>query len=106
MKCSRPSAATLARMDSTIPLLKCTVLLDQASVVQRRMYFAPGGRSRGMRHFALKLSGVAAFVMVWALAVQVTRSLIVPGPWAVVRAIWELAERGLLFKYAVASLFR
>ncbi len=59
-----------------------------------------------MRRFALKLSGVAVFVAGWALVVRATASAIVPSPWAVACAIEELAERGLLFKYAVASLFR
>ena len=29
-----------------------------------------------------------------------------PGPWAVIRALGELASRGLMFRYIVASLFR
>jgi NitT/TauT family transport system permease protein len=46
------------------------------------------------------------FVLVWALLVHATDSPIVPSPWTVVLAIHELAVKGLLLKYAVASLFR
>jgi NitT/TauT family transport system permease protein len=40
----------------------------------------------------------------WAAGRQAVH--IIPGPWAVVKGILELAERGLLVKYVVASLFR
>lgn len=59
-----------------------------------------------LRRLALKLSGVAGLIAIWAMLVRVAESSIVPSPWAVVQAIHELAVRGLLFKYAVASLFR
>lgn len=32
--------------------------------------------------------------------------MLIPGPWAVAKGIVELAQRGLLLKYVVASLFR
>lgn len=63
-------------------------------------------RSRHARRLALKISGVATFILVWGLFVHATDSLIIPSPWSVARAIHELAVTGLLFKYAVASLFR
>jgi NitT/TauT family transport system permease protein len=43
---------------------------------------------------------------VWQIAISLQHSPILPGPWAVVLAIVELIRRGLLLKYAVASLFR
>lgn len=59
-----------------------------------------------MRRLALKMSGIAAFLLLWIVAVHATDSPIVPSPWQVVLAIGELVEKGLLLKYAVASLFR
>lgn len=61
----------------------------------------PGRRTSVWQPFA----GVAAALVAWQLGVWLRPSLI-PGPLTVARAIGELATRGLLFKYIVASLFR
>jgi NitT/TauT family transport system permease protein len=53
----------------------------------------------------LPLTGIAAALAAWQIAVMLRPSLI-PGPIAVARGIGELAVRGLLVKYVVASLFR
>jgi NitT/TauT family transport system permease protein len=53
----------------------------------------------------LPLSGISLALIAWQIAVAVRPSLI-PGPLAVARGIGELAIRGLLVKYVVASLFR
>lgn len=45
-------------------------------------------------------------MIAWQIAVSLTGSRLVPGPGAALRAIGELAERGLLLRYVVASLFR
>ena len=50
--------------------------------------------------------GIALFVIAWQVAVWATHATIVPGPIAAALAIAELARRGLLVKYVVASLFR
>ena len=50
--------------------------------------------------------GIALFVIAWQIATWATHSTLVPGPVAAVAAIGELARRGLLVKYIVASLFR
>jgi len=57
------------------------------------------------RSALLPFSGVVVALLAWQIAVSVHPSL-VPGPLAVARAIGELAVRGLLLKYVVASLFR
>ncbi|MEQ1731781.1 MAG: ABC transporter permease [Vicinamibacterales bacterium] len=49
---------------------------------------------------------ISALLAVWQILISLQRSPILPGPWAVVLAIVELVRRGLLLKYAVASLFR
>lgn len=50
---------------------------------------------------------VAALLLgLWSLAVRISETDNFPGPLAVLLGIWELAERGLLVKYVVASLFR
>jgi len=53
----------------------------------------------------LPLSGILVALAAWQIAVSMRPGLI-PGPIVVARAIGELAVRGLLLKYVVASLFR
>jgi NitT/TauT family transport system permease protein len=48
----------------------------------------------------------AGFVLFWQAAVRLAGSELFPTPLAVWRGLIELAEKGLLFKYIVASLFR
>src|SRR5215813_13155309 len=49
---------------------------------------------------------VAALLVLWDVAARRQSSHILPGPLAVLAGIAELAQRGLLLKYIVASLFR
>lgn len=49
---------------------------------------------------------MALLVIVWQFAVRLQEVQIVPGPWAVLMGLIELAKKGLLLKYIVASLFR
>ena len=55
---------------------------------------------------ALPLAVAIAFLLGWHAAVKLTRSDLFPTPWQVALGIAELAQRGLLLKYIVASLFR
>jgi NitT/TauT family transport system permease protein len=52
------------------------------------------------------LIGIALALAAWQAAVFFSPGTLIPGPFAVLRAIGELAARGLLVKYVVASLFR
>jgi NitT/TauT family transport system permease protein len=54
----------------------------------------------------LPLPAIALLIAAWQISVQSSDSTIIPGPWAVALGILELAERGLLLKYVVASLYR
>jgi len=54
----------------------------------------------------LPFAGVAVALATWQLAVAAHPGSLIPGPLLVARAIGELAARGLLLKYVVASLFR
>lgn len=54
----------------------------------------------------LPLSSVVLLIVAWQIAVTWGGSVLIPGPWAVAKGIVELAEKGLLLKYVVASLFR
>jgi NitT/TauT family transport system permease protein len=54
----------------------------------------------------LPLTGVGLFIVLWHLAVAASPGTLVPSPLQAGRAILELAERGLLVRYVVASLFR
>ena len=49
---------------------------------------------------------IALLLLLWHAAVQYQKVNLMPGPLAVLSGIAELAQRGLLFKYIVASLFR
>ncbi|MBI3933157.1 MAG: ABC transporter permease [Acidobacteria bacterium] len=48
----------------------------------------------------------ACLTGLWQWAIRYQAATIIPGPWAVVKGIAELARNGLLFQYVVASLFR
>lgn len=54
----------------------------------------------------LPILGVTAFVALWHLSVLASPGTLIPGPLAVAAGIIELAKKGLLAKYVVASLFR
>jgi NitT/TauT family transport system permease protein len=45
-------------------------------------------------------------LVVWQVSSRLQDTPILPGPWAVLAAVVELAEKGLLVKHVVASLFR
>ncbi|HEX8172410.1 MAG TPA: ABC transporter permease [Thermoanaerobaculia bacterium] len=59
-----------------------------------------------IRRIFLPVSGIAVAVAAWQLAVASHPGTLVPTPWQAVRAIGELARKGLLVRYVVASLFR
>jgi NitT/TauT family transport system permease protein len=54
----------------------------------------------------LPLTGIVVALAAWQIAVTLRPSSLIPGPIAVAQGIGELAVRGLLVKYVVASLFR
>jgi NitT/TauT family transport system permease protein len=54
----------------------------------------------------LPLAVAIGFIAAWHFAVRWTGSDIFPTPKQVVTGTWELIEKGVLFKYVVASLFR
>jgi NitT/TauT family transport system permease protein len=54
----------------------------------------------------LPFSFVALLLGAWQIAAAHAASHLIPGPWAVALGIAELASKGLLVKYVVASLFR
>ena len=49
---------------------------------------------------------IAVLLLAWQVAISRQAVHLLPGPWEVVLGIVELATRGLLLKYVVASLFR
>ncbi|MEY2526100.1 MAG: NitT/TauT family transport system permease protein, partial [Verrucomicrobiota bacterium] len=49
---------------------------------------------------------LALFFTIWGVAVRLSHSDLFPTPGNVLRGIIELAQKGLLVKYIVASLFR
>ena len=52
----------------------------------------------------LPLTGIVLFLAVWQAAVTASPSTLVPTPWQAFLAIVELARKGLLVRYMVASL--
>lgn len=67
---------------------------------------ARGGAKRLFDRIGLPLIVGAAFLVFWDVAVRVSGSELFPRPGDVLRGIVELAQKGLLVKYIVASLFR
>lgn len=54
----------------------------------------------------LPLATLAIFLIAWHSLVRLSGSDLFPTPWEVLLGIRELADKGLLLKYIVASLFR
>jgi NitT/TauT family transport system permease protein len=54
----------------------------------------------------LPLLVAGVFIFIWHFAVQLSGTTIFPKPFAVLLGMIELARRGVLLKYIVASLFR
>lgn len=67
-----------------------------------------GPATLGQRVGRLVLPGsaVALFLLVWDTSARLSGGDLFPKPFEVVRGIVELADKGLLLKYMVASLFR
>src|SRR3954466_2057578 len=59
-----------------------------------------------LESFLLPLAVAFGFVTVWHFAVKWTGSDIFPTPRQGLAGTWELVEKGVLFKFVVASLFR
>ncbi len=59
-----------------------------------------------MKTRLLPFTSVVLLIAIWQIAVSTHPDSLIPGPWAVVAGIVELALKGLLVKYVVASLFR
>jgi len=59
-----------------------------------------------MKTRLLPFTSVVLLIVVWQIAVSTHPDSLIPGPLAVVAGIIELAQKGLLLKYVVASLFR
>ena len=59
-----------------------------------------------MKNLALPITVALLFLTGWHLSVKFSGSDIFPTPWQVVLGIVELAQKGVLLKYIVASLFR
>jgi NitT/TauT family transport system permease protein len=54
----------------------------------------------------LPLTTLAVLVALWHIAIVNSKQTILPTPWHVCLGLADLARRGLLLKYVVASLFR
>src|SRR5215831_15733355 len=59
-----------------------------------------------MKARLLPFTSVVLLILAWQIAVSLSPGSLIPGPWAVVLGIVQLARKGLLVKYVVASLFR
>ena len=54
----------------------------------------------------LPVTGIALFILLWHVAVAASPGTLVPSPLAALAGLVELAQKGLLVRYVVASLFR
>ena len=59
-----------------------------------------------MRSWLISLLAVVVAIVTWDLAVRISGHSLIPGPFAVIRALGELVESGRLGRYVIASLFR
>ena len=59
-----------------------------------------------MRSWVVSLLSVIVAVAIWDLAVRLSGHSLIPGPFAVLGALGDLAESGRLGRYIIASLFR
>lgn len=59
-----------------------------------------------LQRLVLPLGTGVLFLLVWDFGVRISGSDLFPKPHEVMRGIVELAQKGLLLKYIVASLFR
>lgn len=59
-----------------------------------------------MKNLALPLIVAFLFLAAWQIAVKFSGSDFFPTPWQVVLGIGELAQKGVLLNYIVASLYR
>ena len=59
-----------------------------------------------LRRALRSCSGIFLAVLLWQVALPLDSSGLIPTPWSVFLGLVELARKGLLFKYVVASLFR
>ncbi len=66
----------------------------------------PCATLRANLRIVLPLSGIAIAVVAWHVSVTAAPGTLVPTPWQSLAAIGELAQKGLLVRYVVASLFR
>ncbi len=66
----------------------------------------PWGYDAALRARLVSIIAIVVAIVAWDLAVRFAGHTLLPGPLAVVRAFGELAESGLLVRYAIASLFR
>src|SRR5437016_2630964 len=67
---------------------------------------SPQGRERDWLKYALPAAVGLLFLCVWDGAVRASHSQLFPKPYEVWKGFVELAGKGLLLKYIVASLFR
>jgi NitT/TauT family transport system permease protein len=75
---------------------------------------APPGRAGGWEvvfRVGLPLSVAVVFLLAWHAAINYSRAVdpsssVLPSPWEVVLGLRELAEKGLLLRYTVSSLYR
>ena len=85
-------------------------LAAEGTTEQAKSQAAPAPPTRPARPWLIKVGlplGVAALLLLsWDLNVRLSGSEIFPKPIDVLRGIVELARKGLLLKYIVASLFR
>jgi NitT/TauT family transport system permease protein len=54
----------------------------------------------------LPYTAIVAVLLIWQASVFLSGATLLPGPVTVFQGIVELTQRGLLFKYVVASLYR
>jgi len=52
------------------------------------------------------IAGILVLTLLWELSLRARPGTLLPRPWEVLLAFWELTRNGLLLRHVVASLFR
>ena len=83
-----------------------TAARDGSAAPERAQRARASSRRDAWARLALPIAVALVFLLLWHASVRISGSDLFPTPLQVLRGIVELAERGLLLRYIVASLFR
>jgi NitT/TauT family transport system permease protein len=94
----------LSNVQDGFPLFE--IVAKESAVAMTAIESESKSRSLGLWTSLRPVAFILLLLALWQIAVMRHPDQLLPGPWAVVKALGELLQHGLLVKYVVASLFR